>query len=186
MESPSQVIKPLTQEIEHDSILAAYTLKAVARASEDDFDKETSHYVALLSQGEIPIMEDKTRGEAVAAIASASVLCQIVRDYMKQRPISLIDNVPQEASIFTNAQATIRQVGLKLVKSELDPTVMMQTSLRCNGRGKPLTPNIEAAAEVWWQRGKAPYYDGFYKVEHGTQWLESLLEDLVVVHAAIN
>lgn len=224
---------------ERRSILASYVMANIYRASDPVFHEELEDAIVYtdahthFDDGRVITQDD------VNALAASSVLVQMVDSYYKGQPTVLSPVVPRALPIYHEAQTVIDEVGLTLVRKDLDVRTVLATAQRLNGKDVPTTPNIEAAVAVLNERGTVlmkmesiddiqaamdakdysaeapdvyyeeedgtqveghnmanlevpsvtheyPYYAQFYEVEHGTEWLRSILEDIKAIHARMS
>jgi hypothetical protein len=105
---------------ERRSVLASYVMANIYRASDAVFQEELEDAIAYtdahthFDNGRI-ITEDD-----ISALAASSVLVQMVDSYYKGQPTILSPIVPRGLPIFHEAQAVIDEVGLSLLRTDLD------------------------------------------------------------------
>lgn len=224
---------------ERRSILASYVMGTIYRASSEGFQEDLEGAIADTAEHTHFANGKVVTDDDLSALAASSVLVQMLGSFEKAQPIILSPDVPLALPVYHEAQAVVDEVGLTLVKADLDLPTVLATAQRLNGKDVPTTPNIEVAVSVLNERGtvlmemeslddiqaamdakdysseapdvyyeeengtqveeynlanlevpsrieELPYYAQFYEVEHGTEWLRSLLEDIKAIHARMS
>lgn len=149
-----------TPSAEHDSelrkrrsILASYVMGTLINASSEGFrqglDQATGYITEHTHYADGRLITD----DDIKSFAASSVMVQMVDSFIKRQPLLLSPDVPRALSVYHEAQATIDETGLTLVKSDLDLPTARVTGQRLNGKDVPTTPNIEVAVSVLNARG---------------------------------
>jgi hypothetical protein len=223
---------------ERRSILASYVMRAILAASSEGFKQDLAEAIAYV-EGHTHYATGAaiTEGD-IQALASSSILVQMVESFQHKQPIILSPDIPQALPVYVEAQKAIDEVGLTLALPDLDMPTVLATAQRLNEKDVPTTPNIEAAVTVLKQRGtvliemesiddisramgvkdysseapdtyyeedgiqveahdlarleipsrleELPYYAQFSEVEHGSEWLNSLLVDIQAINTRMH
>jgi hypothetical protein len=138
---------------ERRSILASYVMANIYRASSElfaeDLDQAVAYTEAYTHYADGRVITD----EDVNSLAASSILVQMVSSFKKEQPLVLSPDIPRALPVYHQAQEAIDEVGLSLVKEDLDLRTVLATARRLNGKDVPTTPNIEAAVAVLNERG---------------------------------